>query len=116
MRAPQLARQLATIDQMLDGRPTTNIISSDLPGQSLESAPRYRRTLEVMPAARDLFARLCCHSSTTHHCSRAESAPPISCASKTNSPARLPGLPKVVRIPGGSVSGTAGSFLAVCMG
>src|SRR5258708_3801365 len=55
MWPPQLARQLATIDQMLDGRLTINIISSDLPGQSLESAPRYRRTLEVMHILRDLL-------------------------------------------------------------
>jgi len=32
---PQLARQLATLDHLLDGRLTVNIISSDLPGQSL---------------------------------------------------------------------------------
>lgn len=55
MWPPQLARQLATIDQMLDGRLTINIISSGLPGQSLESAPRYRRTLEVMRILRDLL-------------------------------------------------------------
>ena len=55
MWPPQLARQLATIDQMLDGRLTINIISSDLPGQSLESAPRYRRTLEIMHILRDLL-------------------------------------------------------------
>ena len=39
MWPPQLARQLATIDQMLDGRLTINIISSDLPGQSLDRLP-----------------------------------------------------------------------------
>jgi sulfoquinovose monooxygenase len=55
MWPPQLARQLATIDQMLGGRLTINIISSDLPGQVLESAPRYRRTLEVMRVLRDLL-------------------------------------------------------------
>jgi alkanesulfonate monooxygenase len=55
MWAPQLARQLATIDQMLEGRLTVNIISSDLPGQRLESAPRYRRTLEIMHVLRDLL-------------------------------------------------------------
>jgi alkanesulfonate monooxygenase len=55
MWPPQLARQLATIDQLLDGRLTINIISSDLPGQPLESAPRYRRTLEVMHILRDLL-------------------------------------------------------------
>lgn len=55
MWVPQLARQLASIDQMLDGRLTVNIISSDLPGQTLESAPRYRRTLETMRALRALL-------------------------------------------------------------
>jgi alkanesulfonate monooxygenase len=55
MWPPQLARQLATIDHMLGGRLTINIISSDLPGQKLESAPRYRRTLEFMRVLRDLL-------------------------------------------------------------
>jgi alkanesulfonate monooxygenase len=55
MWPPQLARQLATIDQMLGGRLTINIISSELPGQTLESAPRYRRTLEIMQVLRDLL-------------------------------------------------------------
>jgi alkanesulfonate monooxygenase len=52
---PQLARQLATIDQMLDGRLTVNIISSDLPGAPLESAPRYGRSVEVMNMLRTLL-------------------------------------------------------------
>jgi alkanesulfonate monooxygenase len=52
---PQLARQLATVDQMLGGRLTINIISSDLPGQALSSGPRYRRTLEIMRVLRDLL-------------------------------------------------------------
>ena len=55
MWPPQLARQLATIDEMLGGRLTLNIISSDLPGEQLESAPRYRRTLEIMRILRDLM-------------------------------------------------------------
>jgi alkanesulfonate monooxygenase len=55
MWPPQLARQLATVDQMLRGRLTINIISSDLPGQKLESGPRYRRTLEIMRVLRDLL-------------------------------------------------------------
>ncbi len=55
MWVPQLARQLASIDQVLGGRLTVNVISSDLPGQSLESAPRYRRTLEIMRALRRLL-------------------------------------------------------------
>lgn len=55
MWVPQLARQLATIDQILDGRLTVNIISSEPPGQPMESAPRYRRTLEIMRVLRDLL-------------------------------------------------------------
>ena len=52
---PQLARQLATLDAMVGGRLTVNIISSDLPGETLDSAPRYRRTLEVMQILRVLL-------------------------------------------------------------
>ena len=55
MWAPQLARQLATLDQMLGGRLTINIISSDIPGETLESAARYRRTLETMQVLRALL-------------------------------------------------------------
>jgi alkanesulfonate monooxygenase len=54
--APQLARQLATLDQLLHGRMVINIISSELPGETLASAPRYRRTLEHMRALRTLLA------------------------------------------------------------
>jgi alkanesulfonate monooxygenase len=56
MWPPQLARQLATVDQILGGRLTINIISSDIPGESrLESAPRYRRTIEIMHILRTLL-------------------------------------------------------------
>jgi len=55
MWLPQLARQLATIDRILDGRLTINIISSDIPGEALESEPRYRRTLEWMQVLRTLL-------------------------------------------------------------
>lgn len=52
---PQLARQIATIDRMLGGRLTVNIISSDLPGERLDSAPRYARTVEAMHILRTLL-------------------------------------------------------------
>ncbi|MET0911226.1 MAG: LLM class flavin-dependent oxidoreductase, partial [Ilumatobacteraceae bacterium] len=52
MWLPQLARQLATIDQFAGGRLTINIISSDIPGETLESAPRYQRTREWMRTLR----------------------------------------------------------------
>jgi alkanesulfonate monooxygenase len=40
---------------MAGGRLMINIISSGLPGQLLESAARYRRTLEIMQVLRDLL-------------------------------------------------------------
>lgn len=55
MWVPQLARQLATLDQMLDGRLSINIISSDMPGETLPSVPRYQRTRETMHALRTLL-------------------------------------------------------------
>lgn len=55
MWLPQLARQLATIDQMANGRLTINIISSDIPGAPLESEPRYQRTREWMEVLRALL-------------------------------------------------------------
>jgi len=55
MWLPQLARQLATIDQMAGGRLCINIISSDIPGEELESAPRYQRTREWMQVLRQLL-------------------------------------------------------------
>ena len=55
MWLPQLARQLATIDHMANGRLTINIISSDIPGAPLESAPRYQRTREWMTVLRALL-------------------------------------------------------------
>ena len=55
MWLPQLARQLATIDQMAGGRLTINIISSDMPGQELAAESRYRRTVEYMHGLRSLL-------------------------------------------------------------
>jgi alkanesulfonate monooxygenase len=55
MWPPQLARQLATLDRMLGGRLTINIISSELPGQPLQAALRYRRSVEVMRILRTLL-------------------------------------------------------------
>lgn len=45
---PMLARAIATLDHILQGRLTINIISSDLPGTKLESAARYQRSREVI--------------------------------------------------------------------
>lgn len=43
-----LARTIATLDHMLKGRLTVNIISSDFPGEKAESAYRYQRSREVV--------------------------------------------------------------------
>lgn len=56
MWVPQLARQLASINAMIGGRLTVNIISSEMPGETLDSAARYRRTAETMKALRTLLA------------------------------------------------------------
>ncbi|MFZ9886292.1 MAG: LLM class flavin-dependent oxidoreductase [Myxococcota bacterium] len=55
MWVPQLARELATIDQMMGGRLTINIISSDRPGEQLSSEARYQRTREEMQVLRTLL-------------------------------------------------------------
>ena len=48
MQPIMLARTLATLDHMLEGRLTVNIISSDFPGQVEDSAYRYQRSREVV--------------------------------------------------------------------
>ena len=45
---PMLARSISTLDHMLKGRLTINIISSDLPGYNLDSSERYARSREVI--------------------------------------------------------------------
>lgn len=45
---PMLARHIATLDHILKGRLTVNIISSDLPGESISSEDRYARSEEVL--------------------------------------------------------------------
>ena len=48
MQPIMLARTIATLDHMLKGRLTVNIISSDFPGQKEESNYRYQRSKEVV--------------------------------------------------------------------
>ena len=48
MQPIMLARTLATLDHMLQGRLTVNIISSDFPGQKEPSPFRYQRSREVV--------------------------------------------------------------------
>ena len=48
MQPIMLARTLATLDHMMKGRLTVNIISSDFPGEKAESNYRYQRSREVV--------------------------------------------------------------------
>ncbi|MGR3755948.1 MAG: LLM class flavin-dependent oxidoreductase [Tranquillimonas sp.] len=48
MQPIMLARTIATLDHMLKGRLTLNVISSDFPGEKADSAYRYQRSREVV--------------------------------------------------------------------
>ena len=48
MQPIMLARTIATLDHMMQGRLTINIISSDFPGEKAESGSRYQRSREVV--------------------------------------------------------------------
>jgi alkanesulfonate monooxygenase len=52
-----LARTVATLDHMLKGRLTLNVISSDFPGEKADSAFRYRRSHEVVEILRQAWTR-----------------------------------------------------------
>ena len=48
MHPAMLARTVATLDHMLKGRLTLNVISSDFPGEKADSDYRYQRSWEVV--------------------------------------------------------------------
>ncbi|MBV7395650.1 LLM class flavin-dependent oxidoreductase [Mameliella sediminis] len=48
MHPIMLARTVATLDHMMKGRLTLNVISSDFPGEKAESRYRYQRSREVV--------------------------------------------------------------------
>jgi len=54
---PMLARAIATLDHILRGRLTINIISSDLPGQKLDSSARYQRSKEVIEILKQAWTK-----------------------------------------------------------
>ena len=57
MQPMMLARTVATLDHMLKGRLTLNVISSDFAGQKEDSALRYRRSHEVVQILRQAWTR-----------------------------------------------------------
>ncbi|MEM9756723.1 MAG: LLM class flavin-dependent oxidoreductase, partial [Pseudomonadota bacterium] len=57
MQPIMLARTIATLDHMLKGRLTVNIISSDFPGEKADSGFRYRRSREVVEILKQAWSR-----------------------------------------------------------
>jgi alkanesulfonate monooxygenase len=54
---PMLARHLATLDHLLEGRLTINIINSDLPGLREDPELRYQRCEEVIEILKQAWTR-----------------------------------------------------------
>ncbi|WP_195819197.1 LLM class flavin-dependent oxidoreductase [Roseobacter sp. MH60115] len=57
MQPIMLARTIATLDHMLEGRLTVNIISSDFPGEKADSEYRYQRSREVVEILKQAWTR-----------------------------------------------------------
>lgn len=57
MQPVMLARTVATLDHMLKGRLTLNVISSDFPGEVADSAYRYKRSHEVVEILRQAWTQ-----------------------------------------------------------
>jgi alkanesulfonate monooxygenase len=57
MQPIMLARTIVTLDHMLQGRLTINIISSDFPGEVAESKYRYQRSREVVEILRQAWTQ-----------------------------------------------------------
>lgn len=57
MQPIMLARTVATLDHMLEGRLTLNVISSDFPGQQEPSPFRYQRSREVVEILKQAWTR-----------------------------------------------------------
>ncbi len=57
MQPIMLARTIATLDHMLQGRLTINIITSDFPGEVADSNYRYQRSREVVEILRQAWTR-----------------------------------------------------------
>lgn len=57
LHPPMLARSIATLDHILEGRLTINIISSNMPGEDLPSADRYQRSREVIEILKQAWSQ-----------------------------------------------------------
>ena len=52
---PTLAKSISTLDNILKGRLTLNMISSNLPGTQLDSKKRYRRSRELIQILKEFW-------------------------------------------------------------
>ena len=57
MHPIMLARTVATMDHMMKGRLTINIISSDMPGEKISSEDRYERSKEVVEILKQAWSQ-----------------------------------------------------------
>ena len=57
MQPIMLARTIATLDHMMKGRLTVNIISSDFPGEKADSEYRYQRSREVVEILKQAWSQ-----------------------------------------------------------
>jgi alkanesulfonate monooxygenase len=57
MQPIMLARTIATLDHMMKGRLTLNVISSDFPGEVADSKLRYQRSREVVEILKQAWTR-----------------------------------------------------------
>ena len=57
MQPIMLARTVATLDHMMKGRLTLNVISSDFPGEKADSNFRYQRSREVVEILKQAWTR-----------------------------------------------------------
>jgi alkanesulfonate monooxygenase len=57
LHPPMLARTISTLDHLLQGRFTLNVINSDLPGMKEEGKVRYQRTREIIEILRQAWTQ-----------------------------------------------------------
>lgn len=57
LHPPMLARTISTLDHLLEGRFTLNVINSDLPGLKEDGALRYQRTREIIEILRQAWTQ-----------------------------------------------------------
>lgn len=57
LHPPMLARTISTLDHLLEGRFTLNVINSDLPGMKEDGALRYQRTREIIEILRQAWTQ-----------------------------------------------------------